>query len=757
MSSKTVHRNSGRFDTSLLLPLAIAIVTAIPFFFHATYIVRSALLERVEDSLYDAKIRYETRIRAMFDERIDKRIVIVDIDDISISREGQWPWSRDKIALLVDNLFDKYGVRAVAFDMVFSEPDRGSQAVYEYVYQLTQSDSLTSPIRRKLFEAHLASQPDRAFAESLINRSVALGYIFLSTVTRDNPSQTGLLPPALPIKKKSDLKAYPPKPIGYLANLPILQSASSHAGFFDNPLVDVDGLFRRIPLMQYYEGGLYESLALSTFRMVNGLPEPVLGTHDNGENADVDYIQAGAYQIPVDDNVAVLVPYRGRMGSFPYISATDVLKDKASIDTLFDSIVLVGTTAPALFDLRSTPVGHVFAGVEIHANLISGMLDGRFWFKPDWVEEFEIGVLLFTGLVLSLLLPRLSLLASAALFLGLVLVSIAVNFIISFGGLMVLPVANSVIYAFILSSFLIAYSVLIERRKKRYLSRIFGKYVPVELVTQFEQSEAEVSLEGEARELTVLFSDVRDFTRMSEGLPPTELTSLMNAYLTPVTEAIHDSRGNVDKYIGDAVMAFWGAPLEDAQHARHAIDAAMAMVDIVENLRHDFVKRGWPELKIGIGVNTGVMNVGNMGSEYRTAYTVMGDAVNLGSRLEGLSKVYGVPVVVGEETVKQVGGYLFRELDRVRVKGKEEPITIYEPMGQESDISDHSRRVLEKYVAALSLYRQRDWAPALAAFESLSIEHPEQGLFRFYASRCQDFVRQSPPEDWDGVFNLTTK
>ncbi len=756
MARKT-RRISRKFHSSVLLPLIIAMVTAVPFILHAAHIARSNLLVKVEDSLYDARIRYDAYLRGMFDKHEGPRIVIVDIDDNSIAREGQWPWSRAKIAQLVENLFDSYGVRAVGFDMVFSEPDRGARILDDILQRLAAEPEVGERLGQSLLLMSMELQPDQVLAEALRNRPAVLGYIFFSSLARGSASQTGQLPQGLPIIKQQPLVAHPYEPIGYLGNLAELQSSAATAGYFDNPLVDADGIFRRLPLLQYYDDALYETLSLAMVRMVEATGPPELGTSDSNGRADVDHIVFGNHRIPVDDNLAALVPYKGPAGSFPYVPAADVLSGQADIEKLFDAIVLVGTTAPALFDLRSTPMGNVYPGVEIHANMINGILENRFWYEPDWVIYFEISVLLMTAFILALLLPRLSLFAAVLLILFLTVAGTAINFVISFGGLMVLPIANPVLYTFLLSSCLIAYSVMLERRKKRYLSRTFGKYVPRELVEQFEQSEAEVSLEGEARELTVMFSDIRDFTRISEGLAPNELTRLMNAFLTPVTEVIHQHKGNVDKYIGDAVMAFWGAPLTDSLHAQHALEAALSIVKVVELLNEDFAKKGWPVLKIGIGINTGVVSVGNMGSEYRTAYTVMGDAVNLGSRLEGLCKVYGVNIVAGEETMRQAQGHEFRELDRVRVKGKKKPITIYEPLGPVEKLTAEFAAELERYRQALLLYRQRDWSAAEQVFEVLAETRPLQWLYRLYLTRCQEYRLQPPPENWDGVYSLKTK
>ena len=301
------------------------------------------------------------------------------------------------------------------------------------------------------------------------------------------------------------------------------------------------------------------------------------------------------------------------------------------------------------------------------------------------------------------------------------------------------------------------YGYFIESRGKRQLANLFGHYIPPELVDEMSKSPEEYSLEGETREMTVLFSDVRGFTSISEGMDPKQLTQLMNALLTPMTRVIHKNRGTIDKYMGDAIMSFWGAPLADPEHARHALDAAMEMMDELKIMQADFKQRGWPDVNIGIGLNTGNMNVGNMGSEFRMAYTVLGDAVNLGSRLEGLTKNYGVNIIASENTINEIPEYLSRELDLVRVKGKNEPVAIFEPIGHRNDLDESAISELNAYRQALSHFRAQSWDKAEADFFNLRQVNPERLLYQVYLDRIKFYRREPPGNDWDGVFTHTSK
>jgi adenylate cyclase len=302
-----------------------------------------------------------------------------------------------------------------------------------------------------------------------------------------------------------------------------------------------------------------------------------------------------------------------------------------------------------------------------------------------------------------------------------------------------------------------SYGYFVESRGKRQLAGLFGQYIPPELVTEMSSAPAEFSLEGESRNMTVFFSDVRDFTSISESLHPSELQKLINELLTPVTQVIHKHRGTIDKYMGDAVMAFWGAPIHDPEHARNAVLAGLDILTLLDELKHEFMAKGWPPLRLGIGVHTGVMHVGDMGSEFRKAYTVMGDAVNLGSRLEGLTKQYGVQFIVSETTREAVGDMVYRELDEVRVKGKDKPVKIYEPLGLKTAVSKDVKDELKVYNQARKYYRDQEWDLAELQFINLQNMSPMMKLYSVYLDRIHVFRETPPDENWDGVFTYKTK
>lgn len=728
-------------------PMTLGLLVVAVFVLHLTGPLRMGLVDRLEALSYDA------RLRLTLPGGVDPRIVIVDVDERSLATEGHWPWPRDRLADLVNQLFERYRIAVLAFDMVFAERDAGLD-----VRRLAQR--LPPAQARELARLAPLWDRDRLFAESLRGRPVVLGYYF--NTNPDLAAASGALPePVFPPGSFGDRPAGFIQAAGYGANLPVLQRAARAAGFFSNPTPDPDGVFRRAALLQAYQGAVYETLALAVARVYLGEPLRVVfaqglgvGRHYHG----LEELALGDRRIPVDGDVAALIPYRGPQGSFPYVSAADVLAGTVPPEVRMEgAIVLVGTTAPGLMDLRATPVQNVYPGVEIHANLLAGILDNRFLHRPAYLLGGELVMLLAIGLLLAVALPLLSPALGSLLAAGTLALVVAVNLWVWQGAGFVLPLASPVLLVLGLYALNMSYGYFVEQRRKRQLGGLFGQYVPPELVEEMSRDPRRYSLRGERRTLTVLFSDVRGFTTLSEGLSPEALSELMSAFLTPMTRIIHQHRGTIDKYMGDAIMAFWGAPVQDPDHARHALQAALAMTGALEGLREQFARRGWPPVDIGIGLNTGEMSVGNMGSEFRMAYTVLGDAVNLGSRLEGLTKQYGVRIIASEFTAKRVPDYLFRELDRVRVKGKDRPVVIYEPLGPREAVDGAVRDELELYRHGLQAYRRRAWDEAELQFLNLSRAHPGRRLYTLYLERIQAYRGDPPPEDWDGVHSFATK
>ncbi len=718
-------------------------------------------------------IAYDARLAATVPEKeVDPRIVIIDIDERSLVEEGHWPWNRVKLAKMVDTLFDVYQLDILGFDVVFAERDSSEELdLLESLAKQTQDDAFLN--RFQDYKPYL--NPDAIFAQSLKEKRVIMGYYFDKSIVRS--TRTGLL--AAPAFEKGTpyydmltLQSTDDRSEGassgemveavvtsYTGNVPELQESALGGGFYSIPSQDRDGILRRIQLMEKFEGAIYESLSLALAR--NYLESEIeLKTALDEEGKEVvEGLDVGGSVIPVDAQGSTFIPYNGRAYSFRYISATDILNQTVKNPEDLEYVIgIVGTTAAGLVDLRNTPLQqNNYPGVEVHAATIAGIMDESFRSRPYYAATAEFLLILLVGVLLSIILPMLGattqtltwLLSSAALVAGNLYLWSSENTILAIAPLLVLATGLYMIN--------MAYGYFFESRNKAKLSGLFGQYIPPELVDEMAKDPETYDLEAKREQLTVLFSDVRGFTSISEGLDPKSLSTLMNELLSPMTRIVHDNGGTIDKYMGDAMMAFWGAPISNENHASAAVQSGMAMLEELGPLNERFAAKGWPDVKIGIGLNTGNMNVGNMGSEFRMAYTVLGDSVNLGSRVEGLTKEYGVLFIVTEFTAAEAPEYEYRILDNVRVKGKDKPVTILEPIGLTEEVSTAEKDERDRYHAALDLYKQQRFAQAIEVFKQLDREYGERYVHQLYVKRCQHFIAEPPAENWDGVYTFTTK
>jgi adenylate cyclase len=710
-------------------------------------------------------IAYDTRLQLTMPQTVDPRIVILDIDEKSLAEkeqggEGRWPWPRDRLALLMDQLFDRYEIAVVGFDVVFSERDESSGI--RVLERLSERELRDVPqFQSVLRQLKPQLEYDDIFARKIKGRPVVMGYILME---RDSAIvlKKGTLPPPILTSKSFEGRTVATTSWGgYTANLDVLQKAAASGGHF-NSRTDDDGVIRRVPMLAEYGGAYYEPLSLAIVRLLLGSPPVTAITPDQAlapkGYPDLEWLQVGSLKIPVDDEASALVPYRGRKGSFKYFSVVDVMNERIDPAELRGKIVLVGTTAPGLQDLRATPVDPLYPGVEVHANMISGMLDGNIKQRPPFVVGAKFVLLLASGMALALVLPLLAPLTSTLATLLALAAVLASNVMLFQHGDLVLPVASGLAMILLLFTLNMAYGFFIEARGMRQITGLFGQYVPPELVDEMARNPERFNMAPRAQVLTVLFSDVRGFTTISESLTPEDLSIYINEYLTNMSLVIRERhRGTLDKYIGDAIMAFWGAPVADAQHARNAVLAALGMQSDAKTLNEKFKARGWPTFKIGVGVNSGVMRVGDMGSKIRRAYTVMGDAVNIASRLEGITKQYGADIIIGDGTRRLIAGFVLRELDRVRVKGKDEPVTIYEPLGLDGQVEKAKQDEINIWNQALRMYRQQDWERAEVQLLSLRKMAPDSELYGLFIERIAHHRAHPPGEGWDGAWTFESK
>lgn len=739
-----------------LLPLVFAVL-------HAVGVLPLGVLHRLDDIIYDA------RLRATMPGTLDDRVVIVDIDEKSLSELGQWPWPRDRLARLVDTLFDRHGIALLGFDTVFAEADVSSGLAH--LERLGKEALRDQPgFAERLAELRPQLDLDRRFAAALKGRPVVMGYYFTSDA---QGRVTGQLPAPVMGREALAGRAIRSTPwTGHGANIAPLAQAAPAAGFF-NAVPGGDGVVRSLPLLAEFQGAYYESLALAMFRQWTGQPavepgfpaERVVGRDYAALESVVLRQGARTLRIPVDDQLAALVPFRGPGGplggSFRYVSAADVLAQRIEPGLLKGRIVLVGTTAPGLLDLRATPVSEAYPGVETHANLIAGLIDGRWITRPDYAAGYEVLVMAICGLVLAFGLPLLS--ATRAVVLSALVFGavIGLNTWLYLAHGLALPMASTLVMAALAFALNMSYGYLVESRAKRELAQLFGTYVPPELVDEMVKDPDSYSMDAATRELTVMFCDMRGFTSIAESMAPTELQHLLNTVFSRLTQVIRDHRGTIDKYMGDCVMAFWGAPVDAADHATLAVRAAQAMTREIGRINAERAQAGLPQIGVGIGLNTGEMCVGDMGSDVRRSYTVVGDAVNLGARLESLSRLYGVDIVASESTRRQAPGFVWQELDLVRVKGKAQTVAIHTPLDTPSGMTDGAAepvaQELKQWQLALKAWRTQNWDACETLLGELSRGNAKKVLYRLYADRVVSMRLTPPPKDWDGSVSFDSK
>lgn len=590
---------------------------------------------------------------------LDPHVVIVDVDEASLHQLGRWPWSRARMAQLVRELTGRQQAAALGLDVVFAEPQR-------------------------LADAPAAGPaPDDELAQALAGAPVVLGYYFTSD--RD-ARQAGQLP--------APLAGQAPWPqllhwSGYGANLAPLTQAAAAGGFF-NAITDLDGVVRSVPLVAGFDGALYESMSLAMLRLGLGA---TVGLTPGGAATRTLTLRGPtqALSIGLGARGAVWVPYRGpggpHGGSFQYVSAADVLAGALPAGSLRGRYVLLGFTAPGLMDVRATPVGEVFPGVEVHANLIAGALEGRLVHRPPWAAAYELAVLLLLGVLFIAVLPRLGLGGALALGGGAVLALLALDSVLYRGAHLLLPLAGPLMLVAATLVVDLALGFGVERRARHRLAVQFSSYVPPELVRQMQRDPRRYDMQARTEELTIMFCDLNGFTSLAETLPPAELQALLRELLERLSGVIARHQGTIDKYMGDCVMAFWGAPVANPRHARQAVEAALDIRAAMQAFNAERAAAGHGALAVGIGLSTGPVAVGNMGTALRRTYTVIGDAVNLASRLEGLAAGYGVDVVASQATMEQAGAgdFVWQELDRVRVRGRRQAELVYTVRGPAGD------------------------------------------------------------------------
>lgn len=699
-----------------------------------------AFIQNLRYKVYDAFLRQYPG------EHCKQLIRVVAIDDKSLTEYGQWPWPRHIMARAL-TLISKGKPKVIGLDIVFAEPDRLSPS--GLAVSLNNA-ALSTECRQSILAL---PDNDQQFAKALKKSHTVLGYPF-SLATGSDAA------PPPPPGRKGGISIIGTDPLPWLlaaqsrvGNLPLLELSAHSSGFF-NVLPDEDGIVRRIPMLMKYGNDIYPSLALEMLRSGEGAPTIQLRCHATG----MESIKISSHTIPTDARGRLSVRFCGQENPFPTTSISELLKGRVNPAIFKNAYVLIGTTASTLSDVVHTPLWPQVFGVNLHGDIINTILSGSFPREPDWSKGAELIYLIIASAVIIVLIPAVGALKS-----GLVLfilgagISFFSYYCFSRFGFfldLVYPLGSIIL----LFSFLTFLNYCREEKKRKITRAAFSKYLSPALVNKLLKHPEQLALSGEECHISILFADIRNFTSISENMTPRETCTFLNRYMTPMTEVLLKHKATLDKYLGDMIMAFWNAPLDDADHVFNSCRAAIMMTRTLKVLNKKWLLEGLQPVKNGIGLHTGIALVGNMGSDQHFDFTVMGDTVNLARRLESITKLYGVTIIVSEAIYNMVKdrGLVFRKLDKIRVVGKKQPVTIYELVEEAARISPALRSELTKYEKALESYFAGDFNAALSAFEELEKIRPNR-LYRVCMDRTRDYLQNPPSPSWDGATTFLTK
>ncbi|PCI29691.1 MAG: hypothetical protein COB67_03545 [SAR324 cluster bacterium] len=700
-------------------------------------------------------------------------IVIADIDTKSVDKYGRWPWGRDIMADLLRELEVHYQVKVFGYDVLFSEQDPNDvtaekvlRRFYDKASRIKKGDA---EFRKHLKDIryNLSSEMnnDARFGAELSKwDNIVQGYIMFGSGERVQHLSSEQLDAAAALIENSEITiiqgsnhlTYAPifEAAAIEPNIAALTSPNALSGFFNTVPDPEDGTIRRVHLVWKYKDKYLPSLDLQVLRVYYGKPPIRMKVNEGG----IEAIYLGEKEILTNSDGSIMINYQGPSFTFPHYSVADIIERKIPKQALKGKVVLLGASEVGVFDLRTTPVGVDFPGVEVHANLLDNILKDEYFIRSDFVEFLTLLLILFLGLLMGIFLPRLSALPGVLFALILLSSYTGANY-------WFMKETNSwASFVYVLGTILcnwfaiILYQYFGEEKDKRFIKGAFQQYMSPEVIDQLVQDPSLLQLGGEKKELTAFFSDVQGFSTISEALTPEELVELLNEYLTAMTDIIMKYGGTVDKFEGDAIIAFFGAPVSYSDHAERACLASLEMQEKLVEMRKTWREEGRHELYVRIGLNTGEMVVGNMGSAYRMDYTMMGDAVNLAARLEGVNKEYKTFTMFSEFTYAQVKDRIaVRELDMIRVVGKNEPVRIYEILGTKDKVSQNNRAAYQYFQKGLDLYRAQNWPESRKHFAHCNRMLEGDGASQIFFDRCKDFQMKPPTGDWDGVFQMTNK
>ena len=744
---------------SLVLSIALAVLLS------AVYIFGVGYLEVMELKARDLRFQFRGVIKP------GSEVVLAVIDEKSIDELGRWPWPRSRIAEVIRAL-DKDGAKVIGFDIVFAEPDiNDSQKLIARLEEEIKVQGLNNKsISRLLEKEKKLADNDLILAQTIleVDTPVILGYFLRITKDRtvahiteeqiqaqiarlknSHYTFTRLSGPDIEMQDTEFTKAFMP-----VANIPLL-SNSAVASVYMNTFPDIDGSLRWLPLVIQVRDKFYLPLSLQSLRYYLDDAPTSISVSEIG----VESVKIGPYELPTDEFGRFLINFRGPTYTFPHYSMADILSGNFEPGTFKDKIVLAGATAQGIYDLRITPFEAGYPGLEVHANVLDSILRRDFLISPQWSSILDLLAIFLAALALGLVLPRLSAvfgLFFAAIVLG---AEAGMNYYFFTKGLW-LNLIYPIIAVILIYIGVTIFRYITEEREKRKIKSAFTKHVHPSVVDEMMKNPEMLKLGGQKKMLTVLFSDIKGFTTISEQMEPDALIELLNEYLTPMTDLVFKYEGLLDKYIGDAIMAVYGAPIEMEDHALKACRTGLEMLEKLKELRRLWAEKDptIPHVDCRIGLNTGVIVVGNMGSQDRFDYTAVGDDVNLASRLEGAGKEYDTNIIIGEATHEQVKGEMVcRELDLIEVVGKTKPVRIYELLGENGRASENQVQLANAFRKGLRAYQSQQWDSAIKIFSQINGHYPEDGPTKVFLKRVAEFKKNPPPKDWDGVFVMTTK
>jgi adenylate cyclase len=738
-------------------PLLISlffVVMGVAFYFHGVPFFELMELKTID-------LRFQARGK----KNPGPKVAIAVIDEKSLAREGKWMWPRSKFAQLINRLSDA-GAAVIAFDVGFWEPDdrRTVKAIEDIQTTLKKLGKDDPNIETHINGLKSKVDYDRQLADAIKNSKakIILGYFFQDYENIGHQTQEeiavheenigGSLYQQENYTSEAALSAALIDVLIPQSNIALFSNATPYSGAI-NIFPDKDGVVRWMPSVLRYNGMLYTPVSLMALSCFLDAPLSVTIAEYGVES-----LKIGKTPIPVDEKGKIMVNYRGPQKTIPHISITDILQGKTPKENLRGKIILVGATATGVYDMRVTPFETVYPGVEIHANIIDNVLSQDFLQQPAWAAAYDVLAIIMAGLLLGLILPRTGVIWGTIAGLGLFSGHMFFCQYVFVNKGFVLNIIYPLTVILLTYLTITVYKYLSESRQKRFIKNAFSTYLAPSVVKQLVEQPDKLVLGGEEREITAFFSDVQGFTGISEKLSPRELVELLNEFLTEMTDIILAHEGTVDKFEGDAIIAFFGAPNEIKNHAEVACLSCIAMQKRMAQLRPKWKSEGKPEMKVRIGLCSGPAVVGNMGSKSRMDYTMMGDTVNTASRLEGVNKVYGSYTLIGESTYKQMGeNMVARELDSINVVGKLEPIKIYQLIGKPDDVEKPLFESVAWYAKGLEAYRLRSWDQAIDFFDAALSAAPDDGPSRTMRSRCLEYKTTPPDENWNGSYTMTHK